>query len=121
MFCMSNELRGGNENAFDALLYCVRHGVMISGEVAKWLVEENDYDVADGFEDYEFADRWSIPKYYILQFDEEYYRVWEQIGLTEMQPNEWYDQVPERVHMKRKVINVWMSEEEIEGYPYLLD
>lgn len=116
MFSMSNELRGGNEKAFDALLYCIKNGVTISAEVIEWLVEENDYVVDEGFDDFENSDRWTIPKYYIIILKGDAYRVWEQVGLTEMQPNEWFDQTPEPVFQKQKTIVDWMSVEEIENY-----
>lgn len=116
MFCMSSELRSGDAKAWDALKYCIKSGVTISAKVIKWLVEENDYVVDEGFDDFENSDRWTIPKYYILILDGDAYRVWEQVGLTEMQPNEWFDQTPELVFQKQKTIVDWMSVEEIENY-----
>ena len=116
MFNMTNELRGGNSKAWDALLYCIKNGVTIGAEVIEWLVEENDYVVDEGFDDFENADRWTIAKYYILILDGDAYRVWEQVGLTEMQPNEWFDQTPEPVMQKQKTIVDWMTAEEIENY-----
>ena len=116
MFSMSNELSGGNLKALDALLYCIKNGVTISAEVIEWLVKENDYVVDEGFDDFENADRWTIAKYYILILDGDAYRVWEQVGLTEMQPNEWFDQTPEPVMQKQKTIVDWMTAEEIENY-----
>jgi hypothetical protein len=113
---MSNELRGGNSKAWDALLYCIKNGVTISAEVIEWLVKENDYVVDEGFDDFENSDRWTISKYYILILDGDAYRVWEQVGLTEMQPNEWFDQTPELVLQKQKTVVDWMAVEEIENY-----
>jgi hypothetical protein len=113
---MSNELRGGNSKAWDALLYCIKNGVTISAEVIEWLVKENDYVVDEGFDDFENSDRWTISKYYILILDGDAYRVWEQVGLTEMQPNEWFDQTPELVLQKQKTVVDWMTVEEIENY-----
>ena len=113
MFSMSNELRGGNSKAWDALLYCIKNGVTISAEVIECLVKENDYVVDEGFDDFENSDRWTISKYYILILGGDAYRVWEQVGLTEMQPNEWFDQTPELVLQKQKTVVDWMTVEEI--------
>ena len=117
MFCMSRGLREGDRVSWDALMYCIRNGVMISGEVARWLVEDNDDRIVDeGYADFDDASRWSISKYYILKFGNECFRIWEEVGLTEMQPNEWFDQTPEPVFQKQKTIVDWMSVEEIENY-----
>ena len=114
MFNMSDELRNGDARAFEALKHCIKVGVTISGEVAKWLVCENEELIIDeGYDDFDDATRWSIGKYYIIMIDDDAYRFWEWVGLTEMQPNEWYDQIPERVFKKRKISNIWMSNEEI--------
>lgn len=120
MFCMSNELRGGNKNVFDALLYCIKHGVMISGEVAKWLVCENEELIVDkGYDDFEDSTRWSIGKYYIIMIDDEAYRFWEWVGLTEMQPSEWYDQTFEPVIQRTVSVAQWQPVEDIEIYENL--
>lgn len=120
MFCMSNELSGGNKNALEALLYCIKHGVMISGEVAKWLAHENEELIIDeGYDGFDEATRWSIGKYYIIVIDDEAYRFWEEVGLTEMQPNEWYDQTFEPVIQRTVSVAQWQSVEDIEIYENL--
>ena len=120
MFSMSNELSGGNKNAFDALLYCIKHGVTISGEVAEWLVRENEELIIDeGYDDFEDATRWSIGKYYIIVIDGDAYRFWEWVGLTEMQSNQWYDQVFEPVIQRTVSVAQWQSVEDIEIYENL--
>lgn len=120
MFCMSNELSGGNKNAFDALLYCIKRGVMISGEVVKWLAHENEELIIDeGYDDFDDSTRWSIGKYYIIVINDEAYRFWEWVGLTEMQPNEWYDQVFEPVTQRIVSVAQWQSVEDIKIYENL--
>ena len=118
MFCMSNELRNGDKKAWDALVYCIKNGVTISGRVLDWLVHdiESERVIEEGYDDFENSSRWSIGKYYIICLDGDAYRVWEEVGLTEMQSNEWFDQVPERVMLKQKTIVDWMTVEEIESY-----
>ena len=116
MFCMSDKLRDGDKKELDGLFYCIKNGVTISGDVIKWLVNENDYVVDEGFDDFENSGRWAISKYYILILDGDAYRVWEEVGLTEMQSNEWFDQAPEPVMQKQRTIVDWMAVEEIEQY-----
>jgi hypothetical protein len=114
---MSNELSGGNKNAFEALKYCIKAGVTISGEVAKWLAHENEELIVDeGYDDFDNAARWSIGKYYIIVIDDDAYRFWEEVGLTEMQPNEWYDQIFEPVIQRTVSVAQWQSVEDIEIY-----
>ena len=118
MFCMSNELRNGDKRAWDTLAYYFKNGITISGRVLNWLVNEAETEcvIEEGYDDFENSSRWTIGKYYILCLDGDAYRVWEQVGLTEMQPNEWFDQVPERVMQKQKTVVDWMTIEEIESY-----
>ena len=118
MFCMSNELRNGDKRAWDTLAYYFKNGITISGRVLNWLVNEAETEcvIEEGYDDFENSSRWTIGKYYILRLDGDAYRVWEQVGLTEMQPNEWFDQVPERVMQKQKTVVDWMTIEEIESY-----
>lgn len=117
MFTMSNELSGGNAHAWDALVYCIKHNVMVSAEVIEWLCEEQDDLIIDeGYVPFEHASRWAIGKYYIFNFDGEYFRVWESVGLTEMQPNEWFDQTLERVVQKEIKTTEWFNEEQEEKF-----
>ena len=120
MFNMSDELRNGDARAFEALKHCIKVGVTISGEVAKWLVCENEELIIDeGYDDFDDATRWSIGKYYIIVIDDDAYRFWEWVGLTEMQPNEWYDQTFEPVIQRTVSVAQWQSVEDIEIYENL--
>ena len=120
MFNMSDELRNNDARAFEALKHCIKAGVTISGEVAKWLAHENDELIIDeGYDDFDEATRWSIGKYYIIVIDDDAYRFWEWVGLTEMQPNEWYDQIFEPVIQRTVSVAQWQSVEDIEIYENL--
>lgn len=117
MFEMSDELRLGDERAFEALKYCIRSGVMISREVARWLCANHDELIIDeGYDDFEDSTRWSIAKYYIIVLDGDAYRFWEWVGLTEMQPNEWYDQTFEPVVQRTVSVVQWQTIDEINEY-----
>lgn len=120
MFNMSDELRNGDVRAFEALKHCIRSGVMISSEVARWLCANHDELIIDeGYDDFEDSTRWSIAKYYIIVLDGDAYRFWEWVGLTEMQSNEWYDQTFEPVIQRTVSVAQWQSVEDIEIYENL--
>ena len=120
MFNMTQGLREGDRTSWNALKYCIKNGVMISREVAQWLVSEKDNLIIDeGYDDFEDSTRWSIAKYYIIIIDDEAYRFWEWVGLTEMQPNEWYDQTFEPVIQRTVSVAQWQSVEDIEIYESL--
>ena len=120
MFEMSDELRAGDERAFEALKHCIRSGVVISRDVVEWLLgHHEDLIIDEGYDDFEDSTRWSIGKYYIIVIDDEAYRFWEWVGLTEMQPNEWYDQIFEPVVQRTVSIAQWQSVEDIEIYENL--
>ena len=112
-----DDLRNDVPGAYQALLYCLQHDVCIRGACIEWLIDNHPELVSDEYyDDFEDSSRWSIGKAYILALDEGFFRVWEEVGLTEMQPNEWFDQTPEPVFQKQKTIVDWMSVEEIENY-----
>ena len=87
--------------------------VCIKGECIEWLVDNHPELVSDEvYDDFDDSGRWSIGKAYILALDEGFFRCWEEVGLTEMQPNEWWDQTCEPVHMKEVTISTWVTDEE---------
>ena len=55
MFCMSNELRNGDKRAWDALVYCFKNGVTISGRILNWLINEaeTEYVIEEGYDDFD--------------------------------------------------------------------
>ena len=120
MFNMSDELRAGDERAFEALKYCIRSGVTISRDVVKWLLEHHEYLIIDeGYDDFENSTRWSIGKYYIIVIDDNAYRFWEWVGLTEMQPDEIFDQTFEPVIQRTVSVAQWHTVEDIKIYESL--
>ena len=113
MFDRYDDLRNEIPGAYQALLYCITHGVCIKGECIEWLVDNHPELVSDEvYDDFENSSRWSIGKAYILALDEGFYRCWEEVGLTEMQPSEWYDQTCELVLQHKRTITEWITEEE---------
>ena len=117
MFEMSDELRAGDERAFEALKHCIRSGVVISRDVVEWLLgHHEDLIIDEGYDDFEDSTRWSIGKYYIIIVDDDAYRFWEWVGLTEMQPNEIFDQTFEPVIQRTVSVAQWQSVEDIEIY-----
>lgn len=107
------DLRKEVPGAYQALLYCITHDICVSGRCVEWLVENHSELVSDEYYvDYEDSSRWSIAKAYILTLDEGFYRCWQEVGLTEMQPSEYYDQTFESVHMKEVAVTTWMTDEE---------
>ena len=113
MFDRYDDLCNNVPGAYQALLYCITHDVCIKGECIEWLVDNHPELVSDEvFQDFDNSGRWSIGKEYILALNEGFFRVWEEVGLTEMQPNEWWDQTAEPVHMKEVTITVWVTDEE---------
>ena len=113
IFNRYNDLRNGMPGAYQALLDCVTHGICISGDCIAWLIQ-NHYElvVDEYYEDYKDSSDWSIGKAYIIALDGGFYRCWEEIGLTEMQPDEWWDQTFQPVHMKEVTVAVWATDEE---------
>lgn len=113
IFNRYNDLRDEVPGAYQALLYCITHDVCVSGECVRWFVDNHPELVSDEYYvDFEDSSRWSIGKAYILALDEGFYRCWEEVGLTEMQPNEWYDQTFELVLQHKRTIVEWITEEE---------
>lgn len=82
----------------------------IDGEVLSEAFEElEEYEIDSYYEDFEDAGRWNIGKGYIFQFkkDGKYYRVWRNVGLTEMQETYFEDQTSQVVEEKRRVVVFW--------------
>ena len=88
--------------------YCVKHGNCISAEGVEDFIDNNYELIEDeGSDDFTDINRWTIGKYYIVNIDGDHYRCWEEVGLTEMQSNEWYDQTFEKVELRKKVVTEW--------------
>lgn len=113
LFDRYDDLRNNVPGAYQALLYCITHNVCVRGRCVKWLIDEHPDLVSDEyFDEFENSSRWAIGKAYIIALDDGFYRCWEEVGLTEMQPSEYYDQTFEPVHTKEVTITVWVTDEE---------
>ena len=113
MFDRIDDLQDKVHGAYQALLYSLQHDICVRGVCVEWLIANHPELVSDEYYvDFEDATRWTIGKAYILALDEGFFRVWEEVGLTEMQPNEYYDQTAEPVHMKEVTITAWVTDEE---------
>lgn len=113
LFDRYEDLRNKVPGAIQALKYCFTHGVCISGACVGWFIDNFPELIVDEiYDDFGDSGRWSIGKAYILNIDGEYYRCWEEVGLTEMQENMWWDQTLEPVHQKEVTVTAWMTDEE---------
>ena len=60
------------------------------------------------YEDFDDCSRWSIIRTEIVRFNsDQYYSFWYEVGLTEYQEDEWYDQKPQAVWHKKIETWVW--------------
>ena len=95
------------------LVDTIKHRGMIGGDVLKEVIcELEDYIVDTYYIDFEDSDRWTISKAYILNFEDEdkYYRIWQEVGLTEYQESYFFDQQPEIVSKKTITKGEWVIE-----------
>lgn len=64
-----------------------------------------------GAQDFDNSSRWSIICTEIVRFNsDQYYSFWSEVGLTEMQENEWYDQKPLIARQKKIEKLIWVEE-----------
>lgn len=96
--------KGGN----DLLFRCIEKGFIIEGSLVRRFVYNNfDLVIDSSYEDFGDCNRWTIAKYYILHINNKDYRIWQAVGLTESQEDEWYDQFFEPVEEKYIIIKAW--------------
>lgn len=94
-----------------------RGGKMFDSELVRFICDgfdSNDYvDNIDYFyQDFDDSSRWSIIRTEIVRFNsDQYYSFWYEVGLTEMQENEWYDQKPLIARQKKIEKLIWVKEE----------
>ena len=113
IFNRYNDLCNDMPGAYQALLHCIKHGVCVSGDCVAWLIQNHDELVVDEiYEDFEDSGRWSIGKAYIIALDDGFYRCWEEVGLTEMQPNDWWDQTFKKVEQREYTAVGWFNHDE---------
>lgn len=93
-----------------------RSGKMFDSELVRFIFnsfDSEDYvDYIDYFyQDFDDSSRWSIICTEIVRFNsDQYYSFWSEVGLTEMQENEWYDQKPLIARQKKIEKLIWVEE-----------
>lgn len=115
MFDSYSDLKNNVPGAFEALKYCIKYKIAISGKVLEWLVSEHpELIVEEYYEDFSQATQWTIDKAYILNINGEYYRVWAWVRLTGNHDTDWPNQFPQLVKQKPFTVYRWLDEEEEE-------
>ena len=92
------------------LIKAFESGFKIKGEVLDEALNELEkYEVDSYYENFKDAGRWDIPQALIYQFKPagKFYRIWREVGLTEMQETYFETQVPEIVSKQRITIDIW--------------
>lgn len=93
-----------------------RSGEMFDSELVRFIcsgfVSEDYVNYIDYFyQNFDDRSRWSITRTEIVRFNsDQYYSFWYEVGLTEMQENEWYDQKPRIVRQKKIEKLIWVEE-----------
>lgn len=82
------------------------------GELVRFICNGFDGENIDYFyQDFDDSSRWSIICTEIVRFNsDQYYSFWSEVGLTEMQENEWYDQKPLIARQKKIEKLIWVEE-----------
>lgn len=81
---------------------------MFDGELVRFICNGFDGENIDYFyQDFDDSSCWSIICTEIVRFNsDQYYSFWSEVGLTEMQENEWYDQKPLIARQKKADVNL---------------
>lgn len=93
-----------------------RSGEMFDRELVRFICncfDNEDYvDYIDYFyQNFDDSSRWSITRTEIVRFNsDQYYSFWYEVGLTEYQENEWYDQKPHIARQKKIEKLIWVEE-----------
>ena len=106
MFTMTDFIVQG----ISGLIKAFESGFEIEGEVLYEAWDElGEYEKDCYYEDFESCGRWDIPQALIYQFKPagKFYRIWREVGLTEMQETYFETQVPEIVSKQRITIDIW--------------
>lgn len=108
------------ESIREFLEEAARSGKMFDSKLVCFICdgfEGRDYveNIDSFYQDFEDSSRWSIIRTEIVRFNSgQYYSFWYEVGLTEYQENEWYDQKPQIARQKKIEKWIW-AEEEIEN------
>lgn len=110
--------RGDTPEAIREFLEEAAHGgKMFDSELVRFICDGFDSDdyvdnIDNFYQDFEDSSRWSIIRTEIVRFNsDQYYSFWYEVGLTEYQENEWYDQKPEIARQKKIKKWIWTMEE----------
>lgn len=94
-----------------------RSGERFDSELVCFICNDSDNDdyvenIDYFYQNFDDSSRWSIIRTEIVRFNsDQYYSFWYEVGLTEMQENEWYDQKPQIARRKKIEKWIWMEEE----------
>ena len=106
-----------SETIREFLEEAARSGKMFDSELVRFICNDSDSEdyvnhIDHFYEDFDDSSRWSIIRTEIVRFNsDQYYSFWYEVGLTEMQENEWYDQKPEIARQKKIEEWIWTMEE----------
>lgn len=93
-----------------------RSGEMFDSELVRFICtgfggEDYGENIDYFYQDFDNSSRWSIICTEIVRFNsDQYYSFWSEVGLTEMQENEWYDQKPLIARQKKIEKLIWVEE-----------
>lgn len=108
------------EDIREFLEEAARSGKMFDNKLVRFIFNSFDSEDYVNYIDYFYQNfddcsRWSITRTEIVRFNsDQYYSFWCEVGLTEMQENEWYDQKP-RIARQKKIEKLIWVEEKIEN------
>lgn len=116
---VEERIKHGNtpETIREFLEEAARSGKVFDRELVRFICNYFDNDdyvekVDYFYQDFDDSSRWSIVRTEIVRFSSDrYYSFWYEVGLTEMQENEWYDQKPRIVRQKKIEKWIWTQEE----------
>lgn len=93
-----------------------RSGEMFDSELVRFICngfDNEDYceNIDYFYQDFDDSSRWSITRTEIVRFNsDQYYSFWYEVGLTEYQEDEWYDQKPLIARQKKIEKLIWVEE-----------
>lgn len=93
-----------------------RSGEMFDSKLVRFICtgfggEDYGENIDYFYQDFDDSSRWSIICTEIVRFNsDQYYSFWSEVGLTEMQENEWYDQKPHIARQKKIEKLIWVEE-----------
>lgn len=98
-----------NLQGFKGVIEAFKNQIDIEADVLEKIYYSfKDYEIDTYFVDFEESGRWDISQAIIYQFDTngDFFRIWRNVGLTEMQENYFDTQIPEKVK-EGKITRRW--------------